>query len=460
MNLKFTYRDNNDRLLLIFAGWGMDAEVFDGLRRPGYDVAVAWDYRNEEADLTPLSSYGEIALMAWSMGVAEADRILSGHDLPLSLTVAVNGTLHPVDDRKGIPAAIYDGTLNGLNERSLMKFHRRMCGSSESFARFKTRMPARDLTELADELRAIRQRPYTHDAPHLRWDKAIVSDNDAIIPTANQLEAWCGTEITLIPGAHLPDWQTLADTLLIDKALVHDRFAKGFATYEREADAQTHAAQTLWRLWQQHCTTGTTGTLIEIGYGTGIFTRRYAPVVSSATDWQLWDLVEPSGTLPANARAVTCDAESRIHFLPDSSVSKIVSASAIQWFNSLPAFLRQAERVLEPGGELIVSTFGPLTFRELTAAGGAPLPYPDMTSLRRYLTDAGLTVTHLSDEIIGKRFESAHDVLRHIRATGVNAVSTTASTSRVRGILANYPLEADGTAILTYQPIYIIASKS
>jgi len=459
MNLKFTYRDNNNRLLLIFAGWGMDADVFAGVHRSGYDIAVAWDYRSEDTDLTPLDNYGEIALMAWSMGVAEADRILSGRNLPLSLTVAVNGTLHPVDDRKGIPAAIFDGTLNGLSERSLMKFHRRMCGSAESFARFKQHIPPRDITELTDELRAIRQRPYTPDAPHLRWDKAVVSDNDAIIPTANQLEAWRGTEITLIPGPHLPDWQILADTLLIDKELVHDRFAKGFTTYEQEADVQTHAAQTLWHLWQRHSSTGHTGTLIEIGYGTGIFTRMYAPEISTS-DWQLWDLVAPYGTLPANARPITCDAEARIHSVPDHSVSKIVSASAIQWFNSLPAFLHQAGRVLEPGGELIASTFGPLTFRELTAAGAAPLPYPDITGLRRHINDAGLKMTHISDEIIGKRFASAHDVLRHIRATGVNAVGATATAARVRGILANYPLEADGSAILTYQPIYIIASKS
>lgn len=463
MKLRFTYRDNNSRLLLIFAGWGMDAGVFAQLRRPGYDIAVAWDYRSDDADLTAVAGYGEIVLIAWSMGVYEADRVLHGHRLPLSLTVAVNGTLHPVDNTQGIPELIFDGTLNGLNERSLMKFYRRICGSSEAFAAFKLCMPQRSIDELADELRAIRIRQntgrYTHDSGHLRWDKVIVADNDAIIPTANQLTAWRGYEITLMPGSHFPDWQKLLDTLLIDKALVHDRFAKGFATYDNEADAQAYAARQLWQLWQQSVPTECSGPIIEIGYGTGIFTRMYAPMITSG-EWQLWDLVDPTFDIPSKAEAVACDAESRIHTVTSDSISLVVSTSALQWFNSLPAFLAQISRILQPGGYLIASTFGPLTFRELAAAGASPLPYPDTTSISRYIEAAGLTTVHLSDEIVEKRFASPHDALRHIQATGANAVSSTASASRVRGILSRYPVASDGTASLTYQPIYIIATKS
>ena len=53
MKLDFIHRHNNYRLLLIFAGWGMDPGVFTGLYRRGYDIAVAWDYRNEDFDPSP-----------------------------------------------------------------------------------------------------------------------------------------------------------------------------------------------------------------------------------------------------------------------------------------------------------------------------------------------------------------------------------------------------------------------
>lgn len=460
MKLQFIHRANNVRLILLFAGWAMDPSVFAGLKRPGYDIAVVWDYRNTDFDPEPLSEYGEIALFAWSMGVFAANRILPALHLPLSLTVAVNGTPWPVSDTKGIPEAIFDGTLRGLNGRSLLKFYRRMCGSSERFTQFSAHMPQRDVDELADELHAIKTRCLTETQPTpMRWDKAIVSDNDAIIPTTNQINAWHGREIHLIPGPHIPDWQKLIDTMLIDKQLVHDRFEKGFATYESEADAQTATAKRLWQLWQEYGSTAHIGRLIEIGYGTGIFTRIYAGTIE-ADDWQLWDIVAPTGPVPANAVIVTGDAESGIHSVATASVDRIVSASAIQWFNSLPGFIQEAARTLTPDGQLILSTFGPLTFRELTAAGTAPLPYPDIVSLKRYLSDAGLRIIHISDDLIEMHFQNAHDVLRHIQATGVNAVRAGATPAHVRRIMANYPLKTDGTAALTYQPIYIIASKS
>lgn len=458
MKLDFIHRHNNYRLLLIFAGWGMDPGVFTGLYRRGYDIAVAWDYRDEDFDPSPLAEYGEIALLAWSMGVFAADRIVPRLQLPLSVTIAVNGTPWPINDTKGIPEAIFNGTLRGLNERSLMKFYRRMCGSSDEFARFQAHTPKRSIEELKEELQAIKDRSCTGHDGVMRWDKAIVSDNDAIIPTTNQINAWHEHEIHLIPGPHIPEWQKLVDTMLIDKLLVHDRFSKGFATYEREAEAQASSAERLWHLWQAHGTTTPAERLIEIGYGTGIFTRMYAPAIN-IRDWQLWDIVEPAGIIPAGARTETGDAEAGIHRIATESVDKIVSASTIQWFNSLPGFFRQAARTLKHGGELIVSTFGPLTFRELAAAGVPPLPYPDAATLRKYISGAGLKTVHISEDLICRRFASPHEVLLHIRATGVNALNATATPAQVRRILSDYPRETDGKATLTYQPIYIIATK-
>ena len=40
--------------------------------------------------------------------------------------VALNGTVTPVDDLKGIPQQVFEGTLEGLNESTLEKFIRRM----------------------------------------------------------------------------------------------------------------------------------------------------------------------------------------------------------------------------------------------------------------------------------------------------------------------------------------------
>ncbi len=44
MQIEYIVREDNTRLLLIFAGWSTDASAFGGLVCPGYDVAVLSGY--------------------------------------------------------------------------------------------------------------------------------------------------------------------------------------------------------------------------------------------------------------------------------------------------------------------------------------------------------------------------------------------------------------------------------
>ena len=55
----------SDRLILFFAGWGMDSAPFAGLNRAGYDVAVVLDYRTTAIDWSFTAGYVEICIVAW-----------------------------------------------------------------------------------------------------------------------------------------------------------------------------------------------------------------------------------------------------------------------------------------------------------------------------------------------------------------------------------------------------------
>lgn len=121
--------DTCRRLILFFAGWGMDASVFSALSKPGYDILLVYDYRDDDFDESVLGGYDEICVLAWSLGVWHADRFISSHsNLPITRTVAVNGTLCPINDSLGIPPRIYDLTSALPDERALAKFYRRICG--------------------------------------------------------------------------------------------------------------------------------------------------------------------------------------------------------------------------------------------------------------------------------------------------------------------------------------------
>lgn len=455
MNHLFIDRSGNSGLLLIFAGWAMDHRPFSAIKCSGYDIAVIWDYRNDDISLDLFSGYSEVTILAWSMGVWAASRIIPQSGLPVTLTIAVNGSYAPVDDRKGIPTDIFNATLEALTPASLTRFYRRMAGSSQGYERFKEQLPQRQADELADELRRIAD---TGPALGLmRWDKAVISTRDAIFPAANLREAWTGhSEIIEIDAPHLPDFQWIIDRWIIDKSLVTERFSRSIHSYDSEASVQNRVADHLWALWQKHIDNRNIGSLIEIGYGTGYFTSLYASGINAST-WRLWDLIPATIKLPAGCRPEQCDAETAILNVEPASVDVIVSSSAVQWFNSIGAFLSNCSKALKPGGLVVISTFGELTFRELAQAGAAPLPYVTETSLRALIPDT-FDILELHQGIITRAFDTPADVMRHIQATGVNALRRSRPTAELRRLLADYPL-SHGQAMLTYNPVYLILRR-
>lgn len=451
MRYKLLHPHRSPRLALIFAGWGMDPHPFEGVGREGYDIALVWDYRDLSATWAgELADYTEIAVIAWSFGVPAAARFIVSHpSLPFTARIAVNGTMHPVDDRLGIPEEIFGGTLASLDERNLMKFHRRMCGGGAGYRLFSEHLPQRDVEELRGELSAIGRRGSAGD---VIWDTAIISSGDLIIPPRNQMRAWetdaCG--IITTDGPHLPDFNVLLNRHLTDKRLVETKFRNAAATYESNAMVQRDITDRLLAAVPDG------GHALEIGAGTGYATAELARRTSTL---EVWDLTlspaveELASTGKISARA--CDAETAIASVASGSIDLLFSASTVQWFNSLPAFLREVWRVLAPGGTALISTFGPQTMTEIHATAGTSPGFPSAGTIRRMIPMAEVT-----EELMTLTFASPAEALRHVRLTGVNSLGTAPSPAVTRRIITSYPLSPDGSAPLTYQPIYITIRKT
>lgn len=244
---------HSTHLILFFAGWGMDRNLLSIEDSPlsvtdldtslDADFMICYDYRSLDFDFTQLQSYRSITVVAWSMGVRMADIVLSGvTDLPITQRIAINGTPYPIDEERGIAPVIFNGTLNGLNEQSLLKFYRRMCGSAKAYQQFLPHAAQRSVDDLKEELAAIARHDHEaslqentifdrvrnkacddvrdnvrndvcnniqnnvsdstcdkpHDKPHDKtWDRVIIGQRDQIFTPDAQTRAWEGTAAIL-----------------------------------------------------------------------------------------------------------------------------------------------------------------------------------------------------------------------------------------------------------------------
>lgn len=443
-------------LMLFFAGWGMDEHPFESLSFEGFDVIVVWDYD----DATPLdgslfASYSEICVVAWSFGVVNADNFMTLHpDLPFTMAVAVNGTLFPVDDERGIPERVFDATLENLSERSVSKFNYRMCGSREMFNRFSSVAPKRSLQSVRDELPAMRRiSSISPQTAAERWTSVVVAASDAIFPSESQLRAWEGhPAVRVVEGAHYLDFEALLRPMLICKDEVGRSFNGVADSYGSHAVVQHSMARRLAGMIGREAVGFRH--ILEFGCGTGFLTSCLKEAYPEAR-FELWDL-------KAQFDGVTeCDAEVAIRRTEDESFDLIAGASVLQWFHSPELFLLECYRALRPGGIIAVATFGPENFSEVTSLGVPPLAYRSVGQWREFFARNGWNNALCVDEFAPLHFQSPADVLRHMRLTGVNRTSPgDGRIAAARRLLASYPVDAvTGECRLTYHSLFFIIRK-
>ena len=203
MKQEFIIRKGSERLTIFFAGWGMDAAPFKPYVPAQCDLMVCYDYCDMSFDSSMLEPYRSAHVVGWSMGVWAAEQTEGQIKLPAKYT-AVNGTPFPIDEKRGIPPAIFYGTLRTLSDATLQKFRRRMCGDAETLQRFMESAPQREKESLRIELSAIADKAQGYIPAAGLWDEACIGSRDMIFPASNQKEAWrqLGCPVTETDAAH------------------------------------------------------------------------------------------------------------------------------------------------------------------------------------------------------------------------------------------------------------------
>jgi malonyl-CoA O-methyltransferase len=137
--------------------------------------------------------------------------------------------------------------------------------------------------------------------------------------------------------------------------------------------------------------------------------------------------------------------------LRQSSVDMVWSNLALAWSADPLAALSELGRVVEPGGLLMFSTYGPDTLKELRAAFAAADDYPhvhrfvDMHDLGDMLVAAGFAAPVMDMEIVTLAYAKVETLARDLRLSGQSNVDT----DRRRGLMVRDTWTSMATAYET-----------
>jgi len=205
--MEASWLHNSDRknLIIFCNGWGMDGNPFRSLLSVEYDVYMLYDYRQlaVHPDIEAVAEkYEQVHLISWSMGVWVGQKLFSDKQHLFRRTIAINGTLCPIDDRFGIPEKVFNATLADYGEGARFKFYKRMCREKMNLKLFLARQPQRSLEGQREELAALKNSVDCLPVKESIYKEIIISDRDLIVPSASQFNYWQGIQVTPVSGCH------------------------------------------------------------------------------------------------------------------------------------------------------------------------------------------------------------------------------------------------------------------
>ncbi len=190
-------REENADLVVFYAGWGNDENMFTPLCNDQFDFILFYNYSADEALVLPeMKTYKTITLIGWSLGVWAAEYLLPKTGIVPDITIAINGTPIPADDKYGIPFKAFENTLENLSELNMVKFYLRMFGDKKTYKMNIDRIPRRSVKSLNDELRWLYNRIMEQKEPGFKWDYAVSCKKDRIFPSDNLISYWNNTVST------------------------------------------------------------------------------------------------------------------------------------------------------------------------------------------------------------------------------------------------------------------------
>lgn len=236
---------------------------------------------------------------------------------------------------------------------------------------------------------------------------------------------------------------------MIDKALVKKRFSRNLKTYKDNSVVQNKMADKLVEMIRFQ-----PKKILELGCGSGLLTEKLIKKFNTTT-YDAIDIVEDCEKyikeISSNINFYHSDIET---FNFQDKYDLIISNAVFQWVEDLPLFIKGLKKCLNPNGILLFSTFGTDNLLEISKLTGESLKYIAIQELNSLLHPQ-----EIYEDKISLNFDTPKDVLKHLKYTGVNAISNNHWTkSDLKNFENGYHKLCPNNITLTYNPIYILIS--
>ncbi|OGQ97526.1 MAG: hypothetical protein A2521_10030 [Deltaproteobacteria bacterium RIFOXYD12_FULL_57_12] len=382
----------------------------------------------------------QIALVGWSMGGYLAlDFARAYPEAVRQLTLVSIRRQWPAAEIRHLRAALTTDPAGFLTE-----FYRKcFIGHRSAFRVFAAGLQREYLQNLTPATVALLQRGLDYVAqadnrPIAGINTLLIHGRQDIISPVNQMPDTNDTiAVELLNNCgHLPFLARQCSLVQdLQKEKIRKKFSRAAVTYDSHALIQQETARQMAELAAKNAESAPFRNILELGCGTGNYTRmlaeRFPTARILAIDFSEEMLAAARVKLAAFSNTVflraDCERYLEMACCKTSESWHLITANGtLQWFSNIEKTLTNISRLLAADGLFTGTIFGPRTLEELgrgvSQVFGRKIDtaaefFIDKTPLRRILANS-FTVSSLREHSTIKQYKSCRHLLDSIRKTG------------------------------------------
>jgi len=233
---------------------------------------------------------------------------------------------------------------------------------------------------------------------------------------------------------------------VLNKNLIQEKFTSSIDFYDDNAIIQELMAKKLISLIKQN----NFENILEIGSYSGVLTKKIIENFNFESYLAL-DIVNSFHKIKNLSNKIKFKQIDIEKFNTNEKFDLIIANASLQWCNDFEATIKKLKSYLTKNGIIAITTFAADNFLEVRNAFNISLKYKTIQELENIFSSKATII----QEIHTLQFKNPHELLKHIKLTGVNAISK--NTLTINEIKKGLKIiEEKYQNKLTYKPIYII----